>query len=128
MRRSLKKLLQNGQKRSQNRENKDKAIYINIGKMFSYPNKVFLSENLYFELPKNVVICFTWTLASFFSSYCKIFPQLSTSFKFKAWNFTVATETAHLWKPSESTQDYLEAPKAIHNYPKRSTQKYLQSP
>ena len=52
-------------KRSQNRENLDKAIYVNFHKKkFSYPPKVFLSETLYFELPKNLVICFKGTLAS----------------------------------------------------------------
>ena len=35
-----------------------------IRKKFSYPPKVFLSEALYFELPKNLVICFKETLAS----------------------------------------------------------------
>ena len=35
-----------------------------IRKNFSYPLKVFLSETLYFELPKNLVICFKGTLAS----------------------------------------------------------------
>ena len=35
-----------------------------IRKNFSYPPKVFLSETLYFELPKNLVICFKGTLAS----------------------------------------------------------------
>ena len=33
-------------------------------KNFSYSPKVFLSETLYFELPKNLVICFKGTLAS----------------------------------------------------------------
>ena len=35
-----------------------------IRKNFSYPPKVFLSETLYFQLPKNLVICFKGTLAS----------------------------------------------------------------
>ena len=35
-----------------------------IRKSFSYPPKVVLSETLYFELPKNLVICFKETLAS----------------------------------------------------------------
>ena len=35
-----------------------------IRKNFSYPSNVFLSETLYFELPKNLVICFKGTLAS----------------------------------------------------------------
>ena len=80
MRRFLKKLPQNGEKRSQNRENSHKAIYIymyisifirknfshrrKVFLNFSHPPKVFLSETLYFELPKNLVICFKRTLAS----------------------------------------------------------------
>ena len=63
MRRSLKKLPQNGEKRSQNRENLHKAIYVNFHK-----KKLLLptqGETLYFELPKNLVICFKGTLASF---------------------------------------------------------------
>ena len=35
-----------------------------IRKNLSYPPKLFLSETLYFELPKNLVICFKGTLAS----------------------------------------------------------------
>ena len=35
---------------------------MNIGKNLSDPTKVFLSENLYFELPKNLVSCFKGTL------------------------------------------------------------------
>ena len=56
MRRSLKKLTQNGEKRSQNGENLHKAIYV-------YPPKVFVSETLYVELPQNFVICFKGILA-----------------------------------------------------------------
>ena len=56
--------------------------------------------------------------------YCRIFPQLFTSFKFKARIFTVATETANLIKPPESTQDYLQASKTIHNHPKTSKNIY----
>ena len=35
-----------------------------IRQNFSHPPKVFLSETLYGELPKNLVICFKGTLAS----------------------------------------------------------------
>ena len=35
-----------------------------ISKNVSHPPKVFLSETLYFELPKNLVICFKRILAS----------------------------------------------------------------
>ena len=105
MRRSLKKLPQNGRNWL-----KTGRIYIKlymsifIRKNFSYPSKVFLSGTLYSELPKNLVICFKGTCAR----YCKNFPWLSTSFKFKATNFTVATRKA-TWiypKPSASTQSH----------------------
>ena len=49
---------------------KTERIYIKlymsifIRKNFSHPPKVFLSETLYFELAKNLVICFMRTLAS----------------------------------------------------------------
>ena len=62
MTRSLNKLPQNGEKRSQNWENLYQAIYVRQN--FCHPPKVFLSETLYDELPKNVVICFKGTLAS----------------------------------------------------------------
>ena len=35
-----------------------------IGQKFSHPPEVFLSEILYVELPKNLVICFKGTLVS----------------------------------------------------------------
>ena len=44
-----------------------------IRKNFSYPLKVFLSETLYFELPKNLVICFKGTLASLLLDTTKTF-------------------------------------------------------
>ena len=48
------------------KEVKTGRIYVSIfmGKNFSHPCKIFLSETLYFELPKNLVICFKGTLAS----------------------------------------------------------------
>ena len=65
MRRSLEKLPQNGEKWNQNRESLHKAIYVNLHKKnFPHQPKVFLSETLYFELPKNLVNCFKGTLAS----------------------------------------------------------------
>ena len=65
IKRTLKKLPQNEEKRSQNRENLQKAIYVNFhGKNFLYPPKFFLSETLNFELPKNLLICYKGTLAS----------------------------------------------------------------
>ena len=61
MRRSLKKLPQNGEKQSQNWENSHNAIYGNFyKKKLLSPTQGLLSETLYFEL----VICFKGTLAS----------------------------------------------------------------
>ena len=83
----MKKLPQNGEKRSQNRENLHKAIYVNfLKKKLLSPHKVFLNETLYFELPKILVICFKGTLASCFhfkgtltlASCCYILQKLST--------------------------------------------------
>ena len=63
IKRSLKKLPQNGEKRSQNGENK--AIYASFHKtIFYYSRKVFLSETLFVELPKNIVICSKGALTS----------------------------------------------------------------
>ena len=42
-------------------------------KNFSYQLKIFLSETLYFELPKNLVICFKGTLASLLIDTTKAF-------------------------------------------------------
>ena len=76
-----------------------------IRKNFSYPPKVFLSETLYFELPKNFVISFKGALASLLVDTTKI----SHSY--------LLLLNSNLWKPSESTQNYLQAPKTIHNHP-----------
>ena len=61
MRISLKELRLNGENWSQNRDNLHKDIYVNFHKK---KLKLFLSETLYFELPKNLVICFKKTLVS----------------------------------------------------------------
>ena len=96
MRRSLKKLCQKGEKQSQNPENLHKAIYVSFQKKkFLSPTKGLLIENSYFELPKNLAI-FKGNFSVIVVRYYKNFPQLSTSFKFKATNFTVATKPANL--------------------------------
>ena len=46
---------------------------------------------------------------------------MPTSLRFKTTNFTVATKTANLWKPPESTRNHLQVPKTIHRHPKPST-------
>ena len=44
-----------------------------VRKNISYPPKAFLSNTLYSELPKNLVICFKGTLASFLQDTTKTF-------------------------------------------------------
>ena len=53
---------------------------------------------------------------------------MSTSFKFRATSFTVATKTVNLWKLPESTQNHLQAPKTIHNHPKPSIKNICNHP
>ena len=55
---------QNGEKLSQSGKNLHKDIYVNFHrtKLLS-PPKVFLSETLFVELPKNLIIGFKGTLA-----------------------------------------------------------------
>ena len=95
MRRFLKKLPRNGEKRSQSRENLHKAIYVNFHiKKLLLPTKVFLSGVLYFELPKNFVICFKETFASLLVDTTKASSHRSrrsrqTSFRFRAANFVI---------------------------------------
>ena len=82
-----------------------------IRKNFSYPPEVFLSKTIFWITQKRGQnLNFSVIVAR---SY-KNFPRLSASFKFKATNFTVPTKTENLWKPPESTQKHLQAPKTIH--------------
>ena len=99
-----------------------------IRQNFSHPPKVFLNETLYVELPQNLVICLKGNLASLIARNYKSSPQLCTSFKFKATNFTVATETANNCKLPDTAQNHLQAPKTIHNYSKRSTKNICNNP
>ena len=103
-------------------------MLIFIRQNFSHPPKVFLNQTLNVELPKNLVICFKGNLASLIARNYKSSPQLCTSFEFKATNFTVATETANNYKPPETAQKHLQAPKTIHNYPKSSTKNICNHP
>ena len=128
-RRSLKKLPQNREKRSQNRKNLHKAIYVNFHKKNLFlPTQGLFKWNFIFWITEKLGNLFEGNFSGIVARYYKIFPQLSTSFKFKARNFTVATKTANVWKPPESTQNYLQAHKTIHNQLKPSIQKHLQSP
>ena len=57
-----------------NLSNVYKAIYANFHKKkLPLPTQVFLSETLYFELPKNLVIGFKGTLASLLLGTTKTF-------------------------------------------------------
>ena len=127
MRRSLKKLPQNWEKRSQNGDNLHKGLYANFHKTkLLQPTQVFLSETLYVELPKTWSFVLASLMLLLFWShwyYC-----LSTSFKFWATNFTKATKTANHWKTPETSKNHLQAPKTIHNHPKPFTQKYHPKP
>ena len=120
---------QNGVKRSQNWENLHKAIYANFHKKkLLLPTQILFKWNFIFWINQNLGHLFHGNFSVIIARYYKHFPQLPTSFKFKATNFTVATKTAILWKPSESTQNHLQEPKTIRSHPKPSTQKHLQSP
>ena len=125
MRRSLKKLSQNGEKRGQNGENlhkaihqfSHKAIYVNVHNY--HPPKVFLSETLYVELTKNLIICFGVILAPLLLDTTKTLDSCLLLLNLKQRNFTVATETANHRKPSTSTQNHPLPSKTIH--PKTSS-------
>ena len=100
-----------------------------IRKHFSHPPKVFLSETLYFELPKNLVICFKETLASLLldttkTSYsCLVFLNLQRRISPKLLKLQISEN--HLNppktifkhpKPSSSTQNH--PPNSICDHPK----------
>ena len=128
-RRSLKKLPQNREKQIQNRKNLHKAIYVNFHtKKLFIPTQGLFKWNFIFWITEKLGNLFEGNFSGIVARYYKIFPQLSTSFKFKARDFTVATKTVNLWKPPESIQNYLQAPKTIHSHPKLSIQKHLQLP
>ena len=84
-----------------------------IRKNFSYPPKVFLSETLYFELPKNLVICFKGTLASLLLDTTKTSHSCLLLLNLKQ---RISPQLLKL-KISESR---LNQPKAICKYPKPS--------
>ena len=102
-----------------------------IRKNFSYPPKVFLSETLYFQLPKNLVICFKGTLASLLldrtrsSHSCllllylkqEISPQL-LKLQISENHLNPPKTICKRPKPSAAIQNH--APKRIYNHPKRA--------
>ena len=115
MRRFLKNLPRNGEKRSQNRENLHKAIYVIFHiKKFLVPTQVFLSETLYFELPKNLVICFKETFASLLVDTTKTSHSCLLLLNSKQ---RISPELLKL----QISESHLNLPKTICNRPKPST-------
>ena len=88
-----------------------KAIYVNFH--ISHPPKLLLSETLYDELSKNLVICFKGILAS-------LLPD--TSFKFKArispWLLKLQSQRTFCKHPKPSCTNQNHTPKNIYNHPK----------
>ena len=83
-----------------------------IRQNFSHPPNVFLSETLYDELPKNLVICFKGTLASLFSAKTPHSCLLLLNFKQQ-----ISPKLLKL----EITENHLKPPKTICKHPKPST-------
>ena len=98
-------------------------------KNFSHPPKSFLSETLYFELPKNLVICFKGTLASLLldttktSHSCLLLLNLKQRISLQLLKLQISEN--HLnppktickdFKPSTAIQNH--PPKNICNHPK----------
>ena len=114
-RRSLKKLPQNREKQIQNRKNLHKAIYVNFHtKKLFIPTQGLFKWNFIFWITEKLGNLFEGNFSGIVARYYKIFPQLSTSFKFKARSFTVVSKTANLW-------NHLNPPKTICKHPKPST-------
>ena len=90
-----------------------------IRKNFSYPPKVFLSETLYFELLKNLVICFKGTLASLLldttksSQSCLLLLNLKQEISSQLLNWKSLNTTWIHPKLSASTQN--QPSKNIYN-------------
>ena len=83
-----------------------------IRQNFYHPPNVFLSETLYDELPKNLVICFKGTLASLFSAKTPHSCLLLLNFKQQ-----ISPKLLKL----EITENHLKPPKTICKHPKPST-------
>ena len=88
-------------------------------KNFSYPPKIFLSETLYFELPKNLVICFKRTLASLLLDTTKT-PHsclllLNLKQRISPWLLKLEISENDL-NPPKTIQNH--PPKNIYNHPK----------
>ena len=91
-------------------------LYMSIfrRKNFSYPPKIFLSETLYFELPKNLVICFKGTLTSLFLDTTKTFHSCLFLLNLKQ---QISPQLLKL----KISENHLNPPKTICKYPKPST-------
>ena len=81
-------------------------------KNFSHPPKSFLSETLYFELPKNLVICFKGTLASLLTGKTPHSCLLLLYFKEQ-----ISPQLLKL----EITESHLKRLKTVFKHPKPST-------
>ena len=99
---------------------KTRRIYIKlymsifIRKNFSYPPKVFLSETLYFELLKNLVICFKGTLASLLLDTTKTLHSCLLLLNLKQ---RISPQLLKL----QISENHLNPPKSICKHPKPST-------
>ena len=89
-------------------------LSIFIRKTFSYPHKVFLSETLYFESPKNLVICFKGTLAPLLPDTTKTSHSCLLLLKLKQ---RILLQLLKL----QISESHLNPPKTICKHPKPST-------
>ena len=102
-----------------------------IRKNLSYPPMVFLSETLYFELPKNLVICFKGTLASLLldttksSNNCLFLLNLKQGISPKLIKLQISESHSNPPKaickrPKSSAVIRNHPPKGIYNHPEPS--------
>ena len=84
-----------------------------IRKNFSYPPQFFLSETLYFELPKNLIICFKGTLASLLLDTTKFFHSCLLLLNLKQ-------EILPQFLKLQISESHLNPPKTICKHPKPS--------
>ena len=111
-----------------------------IRKNLSYPPMVFLSETLYFELPKNLVICFKGTLTSLLldttksSHSCLLLLNLKQGISPQLLKLQISENHLNPPKsickhPKPSTTIQSHPPKNIYNHPKSitTTQSHPQS-
>ena len=83
-------------------------------KNFSHPPKSFLSETLYFELPKNLVICFKGTLASLLLDTTKTSHSCLLLLNLKQ---RISPQLLKL----QISENHLNPPKTICKHPEPST-------